>query len=357
MGGIGLIFLIAIASLIIVLIAAGLLYQAIHTARDRHRFPSPGPMIDIDAIDVGNRRLHAEIKGAGSPPVVFEAGIAATSLSWSAVQNEIAKSQQTISYDRAGLGWSDPARSCDLDATLTDLRTLLDRAKIPSPRVIAGHSFGGLIALAYAARYPQEVAGLVLVDPAGASEWADPTPAQRALRRRGIFLSRVGELLAYLGVVRFALNLAAAGSGTVPRLIARASSGKGGAAFTERMLGEVRKLPQTAWKGVQLHWSSPKCFRTSALSLKSLPSIARAVLQEAKNIEAPMIILSAGNSSEAQRADHELLARTARHARLEIVKDSGHWILLDRPDVVVRAIAELSNPEMSESGNEDSRVR
>lgn len=299
-------------------------------------------------IDVGNRRLHAEIKGAGSPPVVFEAGIAATSLSWSAVQNEVAKSQQTISYGRAGLGWSDSARSCDLDAILTDLRTLLDRAKIPAPRVMAGHSFGGLITLAYAARYPQEVAGVVLVDPAGATEWADPTSAQRALRARGIFLARVGQLLAHLGVVRFALNLAATGWRAIPRLVARASSGKGGAAFTERMLGEVRKLPRTAWKGVQLHWSSPKCFRTAALSLKSLPSIARAVLQEAEKIEAPMIILSAGNSSKAQRADHERLSRTARHARLEIVADSGHWILLDRPDVVVRAIVELSNPKIGE---------
>ncbi len=326
-------FIVAIAAIL----AFGLLYQAIHTTRDARRFPSPGPLIDI-----GNRRLHAEIKGAGGSPVVFEAGIAATSLSWSAVQTEVAKSQQTISYDRAGLGWSDSSRSCNLDATLADLRTLLDRAQIPSPRVIAGHSFGGLLALAYAARYPQEVAGLVLVDPAGVTEWAEPTQAQLALRARGIFLSRVGELLAHLGVVRFALNLAAAGSGTVPRLIARASSGKGGAAFTERMLGEVRKLPRTAWKGVQLHWSSPKCFRTSALSLQSLPSIARAVFQEAEKIEAPMIILSAGNSSQAQRADHERLARTARHARLEIVKDSGHWILLDRPDMVVKAIHEIA---------------
>jgi pimeloyl-ACP methyl ester carboxylesterase len=332
MGSLGLIFISAIAALLV----CGVLYQSIHTARDRRRFPSPGPL-----IDVGNRRLHAELKGSGSPPVVFEAGIAATSLSWSRVQSEVAKSHQTISYDRAGLGWSDPARSCDLAAILSDLRTLLDRAQIPSPRIVAGHSFGGLIALAYAARYPHEVAGLVLVDPAGASEWADPTPAQRALRARGIFLSRVAELLARLGVVRFALNLAAAGSGTIPRLIARASSGKGGAAFTERMLGEVRKLPREAWKGVQLHWSSPKCFRTSALSLKSLPSIAAVVLEEAAKVEAPMIILSAGNSSPAQRADHERLARTAHHARLEIVENSGHWILLDRPDVVIRAIAEL----------------
>jgi pimeloyl-ACP methyl ester carboxylesterase len=244
MGSLGLIFLVAIA----LAIAAGAIYQWVGAARDASRFPAPGRM-----IEVGNRRLHAEINGTGSPPVVFEAGIAATSLSWSAVQKEIAKSAKAISYDRAGLGWSDPTSSCDLEAILADLRALLDRAQIPSPRIVVGHSFGGLIALAYAARYPREVAGLVLVDPAGATEWADATPALRATLARGVFLSRVGELLAHLGVVRFALDLAARGSGTVPRLIARASSGKGGAAFTERMLGEVRKLPRQAWKGVQIH--------------------------------------------------------------------------------------------------------
>jgi pimeloyl-ACP methyl ester carboxylesterase len=87
--------------------------------------------------------------------------------------------------------------------------------------------------------------------------------------------------------------------------------------------------------------SSPRCFHTSALSLEALPATAAAVLREAENIEASMIVLSAGNSSPAQRADHERLAQTARHGRLEIVEDSGHWILLDRPDVVVRAIREV----------------
>jgi pimeloyl-ACP methyl ester carboxylesterase len=332
MGGLGLIFLVVLA----LVIAAGAMYQWIGAARDARRFPAPGRM-----IDVGARRLHARIQGAGSPPVVFEAGIAATSLSWSLAQDQVAKFAQTISYDRAGLGWSDPAASCGLEVLLTDLRAMLDGAQIASPRVIVGHSFGGLIALAYAARYPREVAGLVLVDPAGATEWADPSEALRATRARGMFLSHVGQALARLGVVRFALNLAVSGAGTVPRFIARASSGRGGAAFTERMLGEVRKLPPEAWKSVQAHWSDPKSFRTAALSLSALPATAAAVLREAEKIEAPMIVLSAGNSSPAQRADHERLARTARYGRLEIVEDSGHWMMLDRPDVVVRAIRDL----------------
>jgi pimeloyl-ACP methyl ester carboxylesterase len=171
MGGLGLIFLVVLA----LVIAAGAMYQRIGAARDTRRFPAPGSMIDL-----GHHRLHAEIKGSGSTAVVFEAGVAATSLSWSLVQDEIAKSAQTIAYDRAGLGWSDSAESCNLEAILADLRALLDRAQIASPRIVVGHSFGGLIALAYAARYPQEVAGLVLVDPAGASGLI---PRKRSKRR------------------------------------------------------------------------------------------------------------------------------------------------------------------------------
>jgi pimeloyl-ACP methyl ester carboxylesterase len=325
------------AVLIALAIAAAAAWQVISTRRDARDFPPPGRL-----LDAGGCRLHAHIAGEGSPAVVFEAGIAATGLSWRLVQSEVAKFAATISYDRAGLGWSDALRgACDLERILDHLRAVVEAAKISKPRILVGHSFGGLIVLAYAARFPDEIAGLVLVDPAGAGEWADPTAANRAMLARGIFLSRVGGLLAHLGVVRFALNLAVKGSATIPRLVARASSGRGGAAFTERMVGEVRKLPRDAWKGVQLHWSDPKCFAASAQHLKSLPEIARAVLRDAGSIEAPMIVLSAGNSSPAQRADHERLVREARHARLEIIQDSGHWILLDRPEVVVRAIREV----------------
>lgn len=341
MGGLGLIGLGTICAVVFaLLIAAAVLYQQAGMRRDARDHPAPGQRIDI-----GGCRLHAEISGHGDPPVVFEAGIAATALSWRLVQGQVAGFAKTISYDRAGLGWSDPVTGrCDLDVLLAHLRTLLDRAAIPKPRIVTGHSYGGLIALAYAAQFPGEVAGLVLVDPAGASEWADPTQTNRAMLGQGIFLSRVGQALAHLGVVRFALNLAVRGSATIPRLVARASSGRGGAAFTERMIGEVRKLPPDAWKGVQLHWSDPKCFAASARHLKSLPEIARQVYRAAPRIQAPIIILSAGNASSAQRADHERLARECPHARMQIVHDAGHWILFDRPDLVAKAIRELIVP-------------
>jgi hypothetical protein len=113
MGGFGLIAITAFFSVVLRwfcgvvavfcgAVVVGVVYQRIGLARDARRFPPPGRMVDIGGV-----RLHADVIGKvgdSSPAVVFEAGIAATSLSWRLVQNEIAKSTQTLSYDRAGLG-------------------------------------------------------------------------------------------------------------------------------------------------------------------------------------------------------------------------------------------------------------
>ena len=166
MGGLGLtIFVLVIAAML----AVGVLYQWRGARLDARRFPPPGRL-----IDVGDTRLHADVTGAG-PAVVLEAGIAATSLSWRLIQREVANFAQTVSYDRAGLGWSEASRKPrDVGQMIEELRAMLDRASVPAPRVLVAHSYGGLITLGYAARYPAEVAGLVLLDPVGVVEWADP---------------------------------------------------------------------------------------------------------------------------------------------------------------------------------------
>lgn len=331
MGGLGLIpFLAAVA----LLLAVGAIYQLIGAARDARNLPPPGRLIDI-----GPARLHADIAGEGPIPVVFEAGIAATSLSWRLVQPEIARAAQTIAYDRAGLGWSDPSSEPPSASNLVDeLRRMLGRAAVASPRVIVAHSYGGIIALAYAAAFPDEIAGLVLVDPVGLAEWADPSPWHLTMLSRGVLLSRLALILTRFGVVRFAVALVAGGSRRLPMLIARASSGRSGAAFIQRMAGEIRKLPRDVWPAVQAHWCDPKCFRSTRAYLEALPESAARVLREARKLDLPLVVLSAGNSSPAQRADHQRVARLSPQGRIEIVADSGHWIMLDRPGAVIAAI-------------------
>jgi pimeloyl-ACP methyl ester carboxylesterase len=325
-GGFGLIFWIP-AAILVALIVSGIVYQRFGLAHDRRRNPPPGNVVDVDG-----RHLHVHVMGSGTPPVIFEAGIAATSLSWLLVQPEIAKTNQAISYDRAGLGWSDSDRGPrDLERLVEELRALLARAGIATPRIAA----------AYASTYPADVAGLVLVDPPSPSEWANPSTLSRAQRSRGILLANVGKVLAHLGVVRLTLNLLSSGARTAPQMIARASSGRAGSAFIDRMIGQIRKLPPQCWPAIQAHWSDAKCFRSIARQLEALPGCARAALSLAP-IEAPMILLSAGD-------EHEDLLRCARRGRIQHVEGAGHWIQLDRPDAVIAAIQQI-NPSNPTSG-------
>src|SRR5579864_9525526 len=97
-------------------------------------------------VDVGGRSLHARVAGRGAPAVVFEAGISASSINWTGVQQQVAEFTTAVSYDRAGLGWSDPARGrYDAARMVADLAALLDRTGVPSPYVLVGHSFGATL--------------------------------------------------------------------------------------------------------------------------------------------------------------------------------------------------------------------
>jgi pimeloyl-ACP methyl ester carboxylesterase len=333
--------LLAFAALLLI---AGAWYQHAGAIRDARRFPPPGRLIDI-----GGARLHINIRGGirgdGAPPVVFEAGIAATSLSWQLVQPEIARLTQTVSYDRAGLGWSSAWSDAASQArgiweVVDELRRLLDVARIATPRILTGHSYGGLVVRAYAARYPAEVAGVVLVDPVPTTVWSDPSPSSRKILRLGIRFSRRGATLARFGLPRFALNLLSAGSRALPKWIARVTSGPG-AGLIDRVVGQVQKLPRELWPMIQAHWCDPKCFEGMAGYLEALSESSAVVNREGGLHEMPLIVLSSANASAPERAEHEMLARSSSQGRFEIVPGSGHWIQIDRPDVVIRAIGEM----------------
>ena len=147
-------------------------YQTVREAADARAHPMPGQL-----IDVGGHRLHLSCAGSGSPTVVLEPGAGGVSSDLGWITPAVARDTRVCVYDRAGRGWSEPADTPQ-DATqiATDLHTLLHRGHVPGPYVLAGHSFGGLYTLTFAARYPDEVAGMVLVD----STAPAPAPASAA---------------------------------------------------------------------------------------------------------------------------------------------------------------------------------
>jgi pimeloyl-ACP methyl ester carboxylesterase len=119
-----------------------------------------------ERIDIGGRALILSCTGTGSPTVVLEAGSGNTADTWVNVQPEVARFTRVCSYDRAGLGQSDPAPSGvrTVQDSVDDLHALLAAADISGPIVLAGHSLGGLIVRLYASQYPDDVVGVVLVD-------------------------------------------------------------------------------------------------------------------------------------------------------------------------------------------------
>lgn len=134
--------------------------------------PTPEAVADGVRYDIGGRRMFLSCAGAGSPTVLLEAGLAADHTGWDLVQPGLAKLTRVCSYDRAGLGRSDPATTPRTSAAVVaDLRALLDAAGERGPYVLVAHSFGALHARAFTAAYPAEVAALVLVDAVHEDWW------------------------------------------------------------------------------------------------------------------------------------------------------------------------------------------
>ncbi len=149
--------------LFVALVIAGVAgsYETVQEQVDRSSTAMPGHL-----IDVGGRRLYIHCTGSGSPTVLLVSGLAEASTYWGGwIAPAVAKNTTVCVYDRAGQGWSDPPPSPqDGVAVATDLHTLLDHAQILGPYVLVGHSTGGAYARIFAARYPDQVAGMVMLD-------------------------------------------------------------------------------------------------------------------------------------------------------------------------------------------------
>jgi pimeloyl-ACP methyl ester carboxylesterase len=293
-------------------------------------------------------RLHVQCRGEGSPAVVFESGVAASSLSWARVQPGVAAFARTCAYDRAGLGWSDPASSPrSFDRILDDLRAVVARAGTGpwialgggSRVVLVGHSFGSLVVRGYASRHPEQVAGLVLVDPP--TEWIEAAPARTRLIRRARRASAIGEFLARIGVVSASLALLTGGHPGAPRafvkLLGRRASGT-----LERLVGEVRKLPPELYPAVQAHWCQPKCFHAMAEYLRVLDDEAATLAAVTTPPHIPTVVISGGHQPPSEIAAHQRLAAASSGGRHVVAAKSGHWINFDEPGAIIDAVRLLT---------------
>ena len=150
-----------------VLVLLGISIQAFAMSRDASRFPAMGEM-----VDVGGYKLHIHCQGEGSPAVIFDSGAGHWSYSWMHIQAELSGQTRVCSHDRAGLGWSELSpNEHDSASTAKDLHRLLNNTGIEAPFILAGHSLGGANIRVYTDMYPDDVAGLVLIESMHEEQW------------------------------------------------------------------------------------------------------------------------------------------------------------------------------------------
>ena len=193
----------ALLGLVVVLLALavlGAIYQAIATALAERAYPPPGKM-----VNVGGYSLQINCVGHGSPTVVLDSGWGDFSAAWVRVQQEVSSATRVCAYDRAGMGWSEMGpEPRDARQITGELHTLLSKAGIDGPYVLVGHSLGGLSMQTYAHRYPDEVAGVVLVDSSFDTHQFSQRPEAQKQRSAVVPpLVRFGiSLPARLGIIR-----------------------------------------------------------------------------------------------------------------------------------------------------------
>jgi pimeloyl-ACP methyl ester carboxylesterase len=324
------------------LLGAGFLYQRIGAHRDQLRYSGPGRWVNIG----GRCRLYLVEKGSGGPAVLFEAGIAATNLNWYHIQETVSRFTCTASYDRSGLGWSSPCRTSRTPGNIAvELHAMLRCAGIKPPYILVGHSFGGLVMRRYALSYPEDVAGVVLIDPMRCEEWPPLNPAKQFMLDRGKRLSRFAIPIARFGLARLAVTSLLCRSGRLSGRLAGAA-GTGGRHVLNRVTEEVGKMPREVWPIVAAHWSRPGYYAGMRSHVEAVPDTVRE-MQDANPIrEIPVKVITPGKSTPLS---DQCLDRIGDNVQQVIAAASAHWIHLDEPDLVIDSIREMVMAVTSES--------
>lgn len=324
---------LSLAAFFIVAILVGVICQAIATARDVQRFPPPGRMIDVSGY-----RLHLNCTGQGRPTIVLDAGLGESSLSWSKVQPEAAKFARVCSYDRAGYAWSDAGPAPRTSAQIVkELHTLLVNAGEQQPYVLAGHSFGGYNVRLFAAQYPDEVAGLVLVDSSHEDQFERMPPAFQPTWKIELLL-RATPLLARTGLLR----LLDQPMGNVKNYAPEAQLAGRGTGFRSNAfdgaLGEYSSLMDSAAQVRAVKAPGGKLL----LGDKPLTVLVQGDASKMPPQLSPQDIAAFTKVWRELQAD---LATRSANGTLIIAEKSSHFILLDEPQLVIDALRRTCAPQ------------
>ena len=322
-----------VIALVLVMLAAGVVQAQ---DGDSDLPPAPGEL-----IDVGGYSLHLYCTGEGGPAVILDAGLGDWSINMANLQEQIAEFTQVCTYDRAGYGWSDEGPEPRTSQQIVDeLAALLENGEVEPPYILAGHSFGGVNVMMFAAQHPELVEAVVLLD-ASHPEQMDALNAEVP----EIVALEESAAVAYQGMLEMA---------------------EAGAPVPQEMLDAFR--PQGITDEQFEIWSQvvvqPKSLRAMINELASLnDSLAQA--QEVDTLgDIPLVVIAHGVKLGDMMTDEDLAAMGVTReimdtyealwrgfqedyltystdSTLIIADQSHHYVYVTQPDLVVEAIQEL----------------
>jgi pimeloyl-ACP methyl ester carboxylesterase len=285
-------------------------------------------------FDVGGHRLHIYGTGVGSPSVVFESGGASWSLDWYLVQTEVAKFTSAYSYDRAGFGWSEAGpKPRTSEQIVTELHTLLTKAGVKKPYILVGHSFGGHTARLFVKRYPDEVAGIILLDARNETINSKMPPAWKNMEKAG------------RGMYQFMLLASRTGA---LDLLGKIMGEKAAPRIAMKLPVEIR----TTYLEVGFQ---PNYFRSNLDELAAIAESDKQLSVAGTLGDIPLTVIRHGipdlfaslpreQAKQAELVWQELqadLTKLSSNGRLLVADKSGHGIQIDQPGLVVDVLRQM----------------
>ena len=289
--------LAGLCGLIVVTAITGATYQWLATRQELAATPPPGHLVDI-----GGHRLHLWCTGAGAPAVILDTGLGGSTPDWGFVQPDVARFTRVCSYDRAGMGYSDPGPSPRTARRIaSELAELLARSGIGGPVVLVGASVAGFDVRVFASDHPERAAGLVLVDASHEDDVHDVP-----------WMARFVPLLSTIGVIRLL-----------------------GVSFGQ----PVESLPPAVRQFARATGFRAAGYQAAADEIIHVRESASEVRSSRRKLTIPVVVVTGGRGSDEKwrqlQRDH---ASLSARGCLMIAEQSGHVVPIDQPEVVVDAI-------------------
>ena len=306
------------------------IYHAVATHKERQQYPPPGQL-----IDVGGYNLHIYSVGEGSPTVVFDHSLG--SLGWAnyLVFQELAKITRVVVCDRAGYGWSEPSpKPRTSEQIVQEFHTLLTKAGIESPYILVGNSFGGYTTRLYTHKFPEKVVGMVLTHSLHEETVLNFPRSIKLMAIVFLFSFKISQISAALGIVRLAGILG----------------------LFELFKKELLKFPSLELKRLKLSFYSSKHWATMFREVRNIKKSSQQMKQTGSLGNMPLVVISANSFlkrsfftallplrqvDESWNQMQAELLKLSTNSKQIIAAKSSHFIWVDEPEVMVKAVREL----------------